>query len=578
MKKVLLLVCILAYGYSYAQDLYVSINQKGKVGYVDAQGAEVIGYQYETGRPFRNGFAIVSKSGKYGIIDTAGNDVLPLKYDQISVWNDKLYLIKSGKTVGLASKDGQIVLPAKYSMVSPPNCYGKAVIGVGGKAAVSDKKTYMNQAKYGLINNNGEILIEPKYKGLYEFTYPGSDDKRFNEGMRLRFNYHFITDTLETDCSYLGYSNNGDAVYDAGLMDGEGNALILPKAYTWIMMPKSDMVRYYIADKKNTLCGYYDLKNKTSFQVADFNWAFSEMTFWSHGDFIGDIAPVNGSSWSFINKEGKTLRSGYSQLKHSQTTGLWAAKKEDGLWDVFDDANKDISSLEGYSVINFPTHVGDKEIYTVKKDNHYGAIDRNGNVIIPFIYEQLNPNTYDFIAAKNNGKWGFLSTDNQVLIPIEYEEGIMPIVRGAQDFWMKKSDRLYYHYNLRTHKEGETGYKAVVNYENGLAYVVPKDMKVKNTLLNRAQMYAPNASKDSINNVDASQHAESFVNIVDTADVVVFDLPVSTIYMDGIRKEIEKKDSRKLSEADKKRLLLNATIANRSYDLKNTIGEEEWDY
>ena len=52
-----------------AQDLKIQVNNKGKVGFVDKNGLEVIKCQYDGAQPFKNGFAIVTKSGKQGIID-----------------------------------------------------------------------------------------------------------------------------------------------------------------------------------------------------------------------------------------------------------------------------------------------------------------------------------------------------------------------------------------------------------------------------------------------------------------------------------------------------------------------------
>ena len=123
-----------------AQDLKILVNNKGKVGYADQQGNEVIKCQYESGQPFKNGVAIVTKSGKNGIIDTKGNILLPLKYSQILKWNENLYLIKDGKTMGLADHYGKIILPVSYSHISKPNCYGKALIAQGGKATPNEKR------------------------------------------------------------------------------------------------------------------------------------------------------------------------------------------------------------------------------------------------------------------------------------------------------------------------------------------------------------------------------------------------------------------------------------------------------
>ena len=104
---ILLSVCTIQ-----AQDLKIQVNKKGKVGFVDTNGNEVIKCEYESAYPFKNGVSIVCKSGKYGIINQTGEEVLPLKYSQISSWNNNLYLIKAGKKMGLASLTGEIILEA----------------------------------------------------------------------------------------------------------------------------------------------------------------------------------------------------------------------------------------------------------------------------------------------------------------------------------------------------------------------------------------------------------------------------------------------------------------------------------
>lgn len=166
-----LLLCLVAMGLFTlslsAQNLRIHVNQKGKVGYVDASGNEVIKCAYESAQPFVDGLAIVTKSGKSGLIDATGNVVVPLKYTQISTWGNGLYLLNTGKKVGLADHKGNILLDAKYSQISKPNCYGKALITLGGKATKADKKTYMLNAKYGIIDANGRVLVQPIYKGLY---------------------------------------------------------------------------------------------------------------------------------------------------------------------------------------------------------------------------------------------------------------------------------------------------------------------------------------------------------------------------------------------------------------------------
>ena len=64
-----------------------------------------------------------------------------------------------------------MVLPTKYSFISKPNCYGKALVAVGGKqSSSSDNKQYMLNAKLGIIDDNGRSnWIYPKYKEFMSF-------------------------------------------------------------------------------------------------------------------------------------------------------------------------------------------------------------------------------------------------------------------------------------------------------------------------------------------------------------------------------------------------------------------------
>ena len=578
LKQILCLLTIVLSSNVQAQELKIQVDKKGKIGFVDQEGAEVIKCQYETAQPFKDGVSIVSKSGKYGIIDTKGTVLLPLKYSQIQTWDNDLYLIKSGKLMGLANQEGKEVLPPKYSLISRPNCYGKSLIALGGKATPMDKKTYMANAKYGIINSKGDILVPANYKGLYEFAFEGSRGVAFHEGMRLAFSYHYTVDTLVTDCSYLGISSNGNNIFNAGIIDENGKEILKPGLYSFVMLPQSGMVRYYQATKKETLCGYYDIATGKGFEAAKFNSKIDDINFWTHGDFIGNIAPVNGSTWSFIDKSGSTLRTGYTLLNHSLSSGLWAAKTSSEKWDVFDDSNRDIKELSGFEDIKFPTYKEDIQVFTVEKDGKYGCITRTGDVTIPFEYENAYGNIYDVIGIMKDGKWGFVSPDNTEIVPAEYNSILFPSERNAKHFWVMKADSLYYHYNLITNTLSTTGYKGVANFENGIAHVAPVDMQVENTPLNRAQLFFPNAQKSDIDNVDITKHMDKFGYLINSNDEVLIDIPVSVGYKDMVVEEILKRNGRALTPMEKKYILLHATRENRSYELNATLSENEWNY
>ena len=260
LKLFLYLVFISLIMNSHAQDLRVYKNKKGKIGYVDSLGNQVIKCKYESAQPFKDGVAIVSKSGKYGIIKSSGEVALPLKYTSITSWSDSVYLIKNKMKMGLVDKKGNLLLEAKYSHISSPNCYGKALISLGGVATTTNKKTYMLNAKHGLVDSKGNILIQPVHKGLYEFSCNVSNVFPYYEGMKLDYTYHFTTDTLVTDCSYLGYSKNAQTIYSSGIIDINGNIIVESERYDLVMYPQNGMVKYYKFKKDDVRCGFYNLE------------------------------------------------------------------------------------------------------------------------------------------------------------------------------------------------------------------------------------------------------------------------------------------------------------------------------
>lgn len=575
------LLFILAMGLAchiQAQDLKVLVNKKGKVGFVDSTGVEVIKCQYDNAFPFENGVAIVSKNKKSGLINTKGEIVLPLKYTQITSWGENLYLIKTEKKQGLCSSTGEIVLPVNYSLITKSNCYGKALVAIGGKAVSYEGNTFLSKAKYGIIDSKGGILISPQYSGIFEFSWEGKNANIYHEGKRLEFSYHYITDTLKTDCSYIGFSKDWSSIDQCGIMDGNGNILLNSGLYNQVMEPRNEMVRYYLKKGKETWCGYYNLNTGTEILAAKFSQPMDNINFWTHGDFIGDIAPVNGEKWSFIDKTGAVLRTGYESLIYNQPTALWAAKNGKGQWEVFDKDNKDIAALSGYEDIGFPTYEDDQEIFSVKKDGVYGCINRNGDVVIPFEYELIMSNIYDVIPVKKEGKWGLVTPDSTMLIPTEYAGILFPSERNVQDFWVTKTDSLYYHYNVTKGESNATGYKAATNFVKGIACVVPVNMDLRDIPVNKAQVYLPNTDKATIDAVQITDFVDSFCYILRNDDTMLLDSPVSILYIERVLKEIERLGKKSLTDSEKKTILLNVTRENRTYDLKSIISEEEWDY
>ena len=72
-------LCASAIG-AYAQSLTVHCNDKGKYGYVDENGKEVVKCQYDLTEKFENGFGKILKGDKHGYVNEKGKVIIQPKY------------------------------------------------------------------------------------------------------------------------------------------------------------------------------------------------------------------------------------------------------------------------------------------------------------------------------------------------------------------------------------------------------------------------------------------------------------------------------------------------------------------
>ena len=55
-------------------------------------------------------------------------------------------------------------------------------------------------------------------------------------------------------------------------------------------------------------------------------------------------------------------------------------------------------------------------LYLDKKDNLYGYVDKDGNVVVEYIYDDATEqNEYGFAAVKKDGKWGAINNKGEVI-------------------------------------------------------------------------------------------------------------------------------------------------------------------
>jgi hypothetical protein len=138
-----------------------------RYGYINENGVEITPIHFNSANSFSDGVAIVSKDGKYGMIDKQGNYILDLKYTRITRLGVDYEVSEHNKWGVVNIKNGHV------NIVVPINIDVKYIVREPFSNNVAiytlSPKNYSDKQKYGLIDTEGNVIIEPKYERIDKF-------------------------------------------------------------------------------------------------------------------------------------------------------------------------------------------------------------------------------------------------------------------------------------------------------------------------------------------------------------------------------------------------------------------------
>lgn len=132
-------------GYRLDEDLNPVENSKGKWGYVDKNGKEVLPFKWLSAGGFSEGLAEVQDTKEYwGYIDTTGKLVIPCKWWAAYPFSEGLAAVQNADGYGFIDKTGKLVIPCKWEFAKSFR---------DGLAEVTDKNDQSH-----MINRQGQIV------------------------------------------------------------------------------------------------------------------------------------------------------------------------------------------------------------------------------------------------------------------------------------------------------------------------------------------------------------------------------------------------------------------------------------
>lgn len=333
----------------------------------------------------------VKKDGKYGLIDLNGKIILPIEYSQITGLKgveNSIIIEKDGK-IGLANDNGSIIIEPNYKEIKNlGDTYKNGYI------------TINEEGKYGLISTTKKQILESKYDEISQIYLK---------------EYYLVKENGKQKL----IKSSGETIIEDGFDEIKSitsNGVIYVKDNLYGEMSETGEIEIQAK--------YQDLKQSTEgIYIAKQNEKYGII------DFVGnEKIPFN-----------------YAEITYDEKTNLYLAENEQYQTSIIDNefnikitgilseinTEKDYIKMridDEYKYYNFKLEeksnteiLKENTIFLSKKDGKYGYVDKKGNAVTEFIYDDATEqNENGYVAVKKNGLWGSLDKDGNIVIEPQY--------------------------------------------------------------------------------------------------------------------------------------------------------------
>ena len=390
-------VFICTYDVDYSKGTYKSkaLNESEKdiiTGYDKVE--TLANYSDDLGIWYEKNVLRVQKNQKYGLVDFSGKELLKCEYENIEALQgieNSLIITKDGK-IGLCDNLGNVIIEPKYQKVE--------------KIEDNYKNGYIvvdSENKYGIIGFDKSVILECKYEEI-KGIYGGSN--------------LFV---IKTDGKYQVINKSGDTVLEDKFDEAEA------------------ISGDYIVAEKGGKYGVVDINGETKI-----NFEYNQIKV-AGKNYIAKKA----NKFGVIDiEENEKIPFDYININYVPAGDLFVAdyiENENLVSKIYDQNFKekltgtvlDINTAKGYIRVNVngeykyynfkfeekqsSTLLTTNSLFLSKKNGKYGFLDKDGKVVVDYIYDDATEqNTSGYAAIKKDGLWGSIDTKGNVVIKPEY--------------------------------------------------------------------------------------------------------------------------------------------------------------
>lgn len=352
----------------------------------------VINYD-KTGNMYYEKVLKVEQDGKYGLIDLKGKEILKPEYTSIEALKgiENSIIIKKDDKLGLCDLNGTIVITTQYTKI----------LGIGDNY----KNGYIvqnNENKYGVIDFNSQTILEPKYDDISQT----SENNMYvvKEGTNLKLINKQQETLIENKFDTVSQINGDNIVFTKG-----GKYGVITTNSEQKIAPEYDDLKYtfdsyYIAKKADK----YGIINTSNETILPFE--YTNITYRKNADFIEAQSANDENTQILDNKFNKKLTGIINEVNIEK--GYLRIR----IQDEYKYYNFKFEEKRAQDVLTNNT------IFLSKKDGKYGYVDKDGKVVVDYIFDDATEqNKHGFAAVKKDGKWGAIDKDTKQVSENLYE-------------------------------------------------------------------------------------------------------------------------------------------------------------
>lgn len=407
---------------------YAVIRDADSYGIIDQNGQEIIPVHYQKIQWLPEGGYRIQKNDLFGLWDAELNEVLPAVFHDLNVI-DSYVIVNNGSFDGLIDWQGNILLPFIFNEIRFEfDLYGRPEIKEEHIRVVQNNNVGVRD-----INNQAIIPFSQGFKEIdfWSDTIWYLENEYGKKGL--------VNENMDPLIPFGKYEELQKIQADRIAARKEGKYGYLDQSLNVVIPFRYEKALSFYGDLATCQWnGYWGVINQNNDQIIPFEY---DAPILFHNN-CASIYRKDLDKWALVNAAGQFLTDFvYDKIIFDQTAIL---VKQGNLWGLMNEKGEVLIPIQYHEIML------KRGVVVVVLNHQQGLFSQDGDKILQPEFEFIYPTRNDsFIMVRKAGKYGYVNTKGEIMIPIQYDNarnfkwGRATVLYQQKSFEIKRSGDLF---------------------------------------------------------------------------------------------------------------------------------------